>query len=291
MRVVEAGRVEAGEEIVKVSTGPEAMTVGEIDAVLYLPGHAADRVEKALRIPALSPGWQTSMRALQEQAVNGAASATGSAGLTTAATSPPPAWPGFRLLDVVSVAAESKDVLSLSLASRDGEALSSPLPGQYLTVKVRTAGNSAALTRNYSLSGDPGAGRYRISVKNEPYGKASHHLHTRVRVGDALDVAAPRGTFTLLDTETPVVLISAGVVVTPLLAMLHAIASHRRGRRVQWLHVARNRAEHAFAAEVRRVVEALPNAVSTVYYSQPGQDDRPGKDYTVAGPAHHATHP
>ncbi|MFD4790527.1 MOSC domain-containing protein [Streptomyces sp. NPDC058459] len=283
LRVVQEGRVQAGEEIVKVSTGPEAMTVEEIDAVLYLPGHTMEQVERALRIPALSPGWHSSMEALREQAANGAVAGTGSAGLTTAATGPPPAWGGFRALGVASVEAESREVVSLSLASPDGAALPRPLPGQYLTVRVRVDGEDAPLIRNYSLSGDPGADRYRISVKHEPHGQVSHHLHTRVRAGDELDVAAPRGTFTLPDADTPVVLMSAGVGVTPVLAMLHAVAARGGERRVQWLHVARSRAEHAFAAEVAELIERLPNAESTVYYSRPGQDDVPGVDYTVAG--------
>lgn len=129
LRVIEEGEVEAGQEIVKVSSGPEAMTVEEIDRVLYLPGHTREQVERALRIPALSPGWQTSMRALLAQADAGTAAGSGSAGLTAAATAPPPAWQGFRPLTVTRVQPESHSVFSLSLAAVDGSPCRPDGPG------------------------------------------------------------------------------------------------------------------------------------------------------------------
>lgn len=140
LRVLEEGEVEAGQEIVKVSTGPEAMTVEEIDRVLYLPGHTRRQVERALRIPALSPGWWASMEALLDQEDNGAAGTSGSAGLNAAATAPRPAWPGFRPLVVTRIQPESRSVFSLSLAAPDGSDLPTALPGQFVTVKVPTEG-------------------------------------------------------------------------------------------------------------------------------------------------------
>ncbi|MFD9283004.1 MOSC domain-containing protein [Streptomyces mirabilis] len=123
LRIVEEGEVEAGQEIVKVSTGPEAMTVEEIDRVLYLPGHTREQVERALRIPALSPGWQGSMRILLDQSDGARGGGSGSAGLNAAATAPPPAWPGFRPLTVTHIQPESRTVFSLHLAAMDGSAL------------------------------------------------------------------------------------------------------------------------------------------------------------------------
>ncbi|MCD0484138.1 MOSC domain-containing protein [Streptacidiphilus sp. ASG 303] len=283
LRVIEEGEVEAGQEIIKVSGGPEAMTVEEIDGVLYLPGHTRAQVERALRIPALSPGWQGSMRTLLEQADAAPGTSSGSAGLTAAAGAPPPAWPGFRPLVVTDIRPESRSVFSVFLASADGAALPSALPGQFLTVKVRREGGAPALIRSYSLSGEPGTGVYRISVKVEPHGVASNHLRTHLRVGDSLDVAAPRGTFRLTEGGTPVVLLSAGVGVTPVLAMLHALARSRSGRQVWWLHVARNGAEHPFAQEVHDLVASLADARSYVYYSRPDAEDSQGSDYTEAG--------
>ncbi|MBW8800136.1 MAG: MOSC domain-containing protein [Streptomyces sp.] len=283
LRVIEEGEVEAGQAITKVSTGPEAMTVEEIDGVLYLPGHTREQVERALRIPALSPGWQSSMQTLLDQADGEGGASSGSAGLSTAATAPPPAWPGFRPLTVTHIRSESRTVFSLHLAAADGSALPAALPGQFLTVKVRPEGGVPPLIRSYSLSGEPGTGAYRISVKVEPHGAASNELRAHIRVGDQLEAAAPRGTFYLTAGDNPVVLLSAGVGVTPVLAMLHALARDRSTRQVWWLHGARDGTEHPFARESRDLIAALPNARSTVYYSRPAAGDRLGVDYAEGG--------
>src|SRR5512142_352994 len=110
-RVLREGAVRAGDEIVRVARGPQAMTVAEVDALLYLPGHPVEQVRRALLIPALSEGWQASFRELAAQADGGRGG--GNAGL--AAASPPPAWPGFRPLTVTAIQRESKSVISLVL--------------------------------------------------------------------------------------------------------------------------------------------------------------------------------
>ncbi|MGW8877603.1 MOSC domain-containing protein [Streptomyces mirabilis] len=281
LRVVEEGEVEAGQEIVKVSTGPEAMTVEEIDRVLYLPGHTREQVERALRIPALSPGWQGSMKILLDQS-DGDGARSGSAGLNAAATARPPAWPGFRPLTVTHIQPESRTVFSLHLAAMDGSGLPAALPGQFITVKVQSEGDVPPLIRSYSLSGEPGTGTYRISVKVEPHGAASNELRAHIHVGDHVEAAAPRGTFCLADGDNPVVLLSAGVGVTPVLAMLHTLARDHSTRQVWWLHGARDGTEHPFAKESRDLIAALPNAKSTVYYSRPTDTDRQGVDYLEA---------
>ncbi|WP_075033448.1 MOSC and FAD-binding oxidoreductase domain-containing protein [Streptomyces mirabilis] len=281
LRVVEEGEVEAGQEIVKVSTGPEAMTVEEIDRVLYLPGHTREQVERALRIPALSPGWQGSMKILLDQP-DGDGGRSGSAGLNAAATARPPAWPGFRPLTVTHIQPESRTVFSLHLAAMDGSVLPAALPGQFITVKVQPEGDVPPLVRSYSLSGEPGTGTYRISVKVEPHGAASNELRAHIQVGDHLEAAAPRGTFCLADGDNPVVLLSAGVGATPVLAMLHTLARDHSTRQVWWLHGARDGTEHPFAKESRDLIAALPNAKSTVYYSRPTDTDRQGVDYLEA---------
>jgi ferredoxin-NADP reductase/MOSC domain-containing protein YiiM len=284
LRVIEEGEVEAGQEIVKVSTGPEAMTVEEIDRVLYLPGHTRKQVERALRIPALSPGWQSSMQTLLAQADGDAAGgSSGIAGLTAAAGAPPPAWPGFRPLTVTHVQPESHSVFSVSLAAVDGSVLPAGLPGQFLTVKVAAERNAPPLIRSYSLSGEPDTGTYRISVKVEPHGAAGNHLRAHLRTGDTLESAAPRGTFCLSDGDNPVVLLSAGIGVTPVLAMLHALAHEGSTRQVWWLHGARDGTEHPFAQESRELIRHLPNARSIVFYSKPAPGDRQGVDYAEAG--------
>src|SRR4029453_5707750 len=123
--------------------------------------------------------------------------------------------------------------------------------------------------RSYSLSGVPDAARYRITVQEEPRGIASTYLSTRLRTGDVLDVSAPRGAFTLRHGDGPVVLLSAGVGVTPVLAMLHALAAQASPRPVWWIHGARNRLDHPFAREVRDLLANLPRARSHIRYSRP----------------------
>jgi ferredoxin-NADP reductase/MOSC domain-containing protein YiiM/ferredoxin len=270
-RVLHEGEVRAGDDIVKVSDGPERMTVSEVDALLYLPGHRRDRIERTLRIPALSPGWQGSFRSILA-----APPATGNAGLTTA--SPPPAWAGFRPLRVTAITPESSTITSVRLADPDGTPVPAPRPGQFLTVRL-----SSGLIRSYSLSGRPGAAEYRISVKREPHGAASGYLHTQVHPGDLIDAAAPRGTFVLSPAPTPVLLISGGVGATPVLAMLHALAAERSPRAVWWLQAARDGAERPFATEAAALLADLPRAHSHVCLSRPGPADRLGVDYDSAG--------
>ena len=279
LRVLREGAVQAGDDIVKIASGPEGMTVAEIDALLYLPGHPRERVQRALRIPALPAGWRDSFRAMLGQA--GAPGGAGNAGLT--AVSPPPAWPGFRPLVVTAIERESESVVSVHLADPDGTAVPPALPGQFLT--LRLAGGNAAppLLRSYSLSGAPGTGSYRISVKREPHGAGSRFVHTRVHAGDVLDAAAPRGTFILQPGDSPVLLISAGVGATPVLAMLHALAGARSARDVWWLHGARNRAEEPFAEESRSLLARLPRGHRHICYTRPGPGDAEGRDYQAEG--------
>jgi ferredoxin-NADP reductase len=277
--VLREGQVQAGDEIVKVAAGAEAMTVAEVDALLYLPGHTRDRVQRALRIPALPDGWRASFQALLGQPESGGAA--GNAGLT--AVSPPPAWPGFRPLAVSAVEPESASVVSVYLADPGGRAVPPALPGQFLTLRLPAGPDARPLLRSYSLSGAPGAGSYRISVKREPHGRGSKYVHAKVRAGDRLEAAAPRGTFILQPGEEPVLLISAGVGATPVLAMLHALAATGSGRDVWWLHGARSRAEEPFAAEARSLLAGLASGHRHVCYSHPGAGDVEGRDYQTRG--------
>jgi ferredoxin-NADP reductase/MOSC domain-containing protein YiiM len=279
-RVLREGTVQAGDEIVQVAAGPEPMTVAEVDALLYLPGHTRERIQRALRIPALPDGWKASFQAMLGQPGAGGG-ATGNAGL--AAVSPPPAWPGFRPLAVTAVEPESASVVSVHLADPGGGAVPPALPGQFLTLRLPVSPGAQPLLRSYSLSGAPGAGSYRISVKREPHGVGSQFIHTRIRAGDRLEVAAPRGTFVLQPGETPVLLISAGVGATPVMAMLHALAAARSGRDIWWLHGARSRAEEPFAAESRSLLSALASGHRHICYSRPGPGDAHGRDYQTLG--------
>ncbi len=275
-RVLEEGEVQAGDKIVKLLAGPEQMTVADVDALLYLPGHTRQGLLRALRIPALSPGWQGSFRALLNEEPG-----SGNAGLTVA--SPPPAWPGFRDLTVTAITRESDSAVSIRLEDPSGAPLPPARPGQYLTLRVQPDKGQRALLRNYSLSGPPGAAYYRVTVKLERDGVASGYLNTHLAVGDQLDVGAPRGTFILDQTHVPVLLISAGIGATPVLAMLQALAQERTDREIWWLYGGRDGHEHPFAAETRALLATLPNARAYVFYSRPGPDDVKGRDFDSAG--------
>jgi ferredoxin-NADP reductase/MOSC domain-containing protein YiiM len=279
LRVLEEGEVEAGDEIVQVGSGPERMSVAEIDALLYMSPHPREQLERALRIPALSGGWRGSLSKLLAQAQSGARS--GNAGL--AAVSAPPAWAGFRTLRVLRKIGESSSVTSLVLQSIDELPLAAALPGQFVVLRLRPAPGAPALLRSYSLSGEASERAYRISVKREPHGVAGAFLDDKVEIGDVLEVSAPRGNFTLRPGDGPVVLLSAGVGVTPVIAMLHALAAQTSPREVWWLHGARHGREHPFAEEAKTLLDALPHGHRHIRYSAPDPADRPNVDYDAIG--------
>jgi ferredoxin-NADP reductase/MOSC domain-containing protein YiiM len=278
-RVLREGEVGAGDEIVKVGEAKERMTVTEINALLYSSHHPREGLERALRIEALSPGWHWSLEALLQGPARAAGG--GNAGLAPAPAAHPVA-PGFRPLAVTAIDQESADVLSLSMRDPEGRPLPAALPGQYLVLRIRADGN-APLYRSYSLSGPVSTKCYRISVKIEPDGVVGTYVRDHIRVGDVLDVSSPRGSFVLQSGERPVVLLSAGIGATPVLAMLHELAAARSTRPVLWLHAARDRQHHPFATEVRRLISALAGGRSYVCYSRRGPDDRMGEDFDAAG--------
>jgi ferredoxin-NADP reductase len=150
-------------------------------------------------------------------------------------------------------------------------------------LRLRANGGGPPLFRSYSLSGPLSTERYRISVKIEPNGAAGTYLREHIRVGNVLDVSLPRGSFILESGERPVVLLSAGIGATPVLAMLYALAAAHSTRPVLWLHAARDRQHHPFAAEVRRLVLTLSHGRSYVCYSRPGSRDRMGEDFDATG--------
>jgi len=277
-RVVEEGEVEAGDEIVQVAAGPEHMSVFAINALLYTPGHPRNQLERALRIPALSVGWRASFQALLEQGDT----TTGNAGLT-ATSGPPPAWSGFRPLRVSHKIRESSNVISLVLESVDGRPLAAPLPGQFIVLRMRPTLCAPALMRSYSLSNEPNTERYRVSIKREPQGAAGAYIDDKLQAGDVVDVGAARGSFTLRPGDSPVVFLSAGIGVTPVLAMLHALAAIASLREIWWLYGARDRREHPFIEEMRALLEVLPHSHSHICYSSPRPEDRAGLDFNTRG--------
>jgi ferredoxin-NADP reductase len=234
------------------------VTVADADALLYLPGRDMAKLRVAAEVPALSPGWQQSFRDLlasDGQAVPAGASASAE-----------PAWPGFRTLRVIKVVPETPAVSSIYLADPDGNPLPSVRAGQYLTIRVTGAGPPAPV-RSYSLSSAPNTGTYRISVKREPDGAASTYLNNDLQPGASMEVAAPRGEFILDPGPSPVVLLSAGIGVTPVLSMLHHLVDQRSTRDIWWIHAARGPKEDALAGETKSLLASLPNPHVHLFYS------------------------
>jgi ferredoxin-NADP reductase/DMSO/TMAO reductase YedYZ heme-binding membrane subunit len=195
----------------------------------------------------------------------------------------PPAGAVFRRYRVAACRPESETVCSFELVPTGWKRLSAPQPGQFVTVRADVPG-AGRIVRSYSVSSAPGRRALRISVKRERGGLMSEHLHTSLDVGATVELAGPGGRFVLgADEMRPIVLISAGIGATPVLAMLHSLAAQASQREVWWVHGARNGREHAFRAEVPELVARLPNARMHVCYSRPDGGDVLGRDFDAQG--------
>ncbi len=279
-RVLQEGQVGAGDDIVKIADGQERTTVAEVDALLYLPGHSSEQLQRALRVPALSKGWQSSFQAMLRQDLSPKA-AVGNPGLANEEQAP--AWPGFRQMRIANISKESDSVTSFILLPIDGQPLPLFQAGQFVVLRLQFDGNRQPVLRSYSLSDLPVPDHLRISVKNEPNGIGSSFLCSRTREGDVLDVSAPRGSFTLRPSQSPVVLLSAGVGATPVMSMLHTLAAERSQREVWWIYGARNRVHHPFAAESRSLLKQLARGRGYIVYSTPAAIDQVGTDFDAPG--------
>lgn len=203
------------------------------------------------------------------------------AALYRAHAAAPGGWTGWRAFRVESVRDESAEVRSFWLVPADGGPVMPHRPGQYLGFRVALPGGPT-LTRNYSISCAPNARAYRISVKRErrtglPEGIVSNWLHAEAGTGTVLAVAAPAGEF-VLEGEGPVVLASGGVGLTPLLSMAETLAAETPARPVLWAHGTRDRGSHAFAAELRALVERAPGLTLATFYEGLAADAPLGAD-------------
>ena len=279
-RVLQEGEVGAGDDIVKTTDGPERISVADIDALLYLPGHSSEQLQRALRIPALSKGWQSSFQAILQQDLSSKTTA-GNPGL--AHEEQASTWPGFRQMRVANIHKESDSVTSFVLAPSDGQPLPVCQAGQFVVLRLLVDPGKPPILRSYSLSDLPAADHFRISVKSEVNGIGSSFLCNRAREGDALDVTAPRGSFTLRLGQNPVVLLSAGVGATPVMSMLHALAAGKSQREIWWIYGARNRVDHPFAKESRSLLKQLSRGRGYIVYSKPAATDQVGTDFDAPG--------
>jgi ferredoxin-NADP reductase/MOSC domain-containing protein YiiM len=278
-RVLQEGEVGAGDEIVKMVDGPERITVAEVDGLLHLPGHSSKELQRALRVPALSKGWQGSFQAMLQQDLS-SKTEVGNQGL--AYEEQAPAWPGFRQMRIASTHKESDNVTSFVLEPLDGQPLGKFQAGQFVVLRLLVDPSKPPVLRSYSLSDLPAADHLRISVKSELNGIGSSFLN-RAREGDVMDVSAPRGSFTLRPRLSPAVLLSAGVGATPVMSMLHTLASEKSQREVWWIYGARNRADHPFAEESRSLLKQLSRGRGCIVYSRPTAGDQIGADFDSPG--------
>lgn len=198
---------------------------------------------------------------------------------------------GFRGLKVVAKIPESSLVTSFHLQAADGSALPAFRPGQFLVFKIPSTDAKGHVLRNYSLSGNPDdRSHYRISVKREPSagaglpaGFSSNYLHDHISVGDMLTVDGPRGDFVLDETSArPVVLLSGGVGLTPMVAMLHALA-RRSARRTLFLHACENGDVHALRDEVNTLISLRAGLSAQVSYRTPNAADRAANHFHSEG--------
>jgi ferredoxin-NADP reductase/MOSC domain-containing protein YiiM len=279
-RVLQEGEVGAGDDIVRIADGPEKMTVADTDALLYLPGHSSEQLQRVLRIPALSKGWQGSFQAMLRQDLSPKTTA-GNPGLANEAQAP--AWPGFRQMRVANIHKESDSVTSFVLSPIDGQPLPVFQAGQFVVLGLLVDPGKPPVLRSYSLSDLPAVDHLRVSVKSELHGVGSSFLCNRAREGDRLDVSAPRGSFTLGPGQNPVVLLSAGVGATPVMSMLHSLAAERSQREIWWIYGARNSAEHPFAEESRSLLKHLSRGRGYIVYSRPAAIDQVGADFDATG--------
>ncbi|MEO0363166.1 MAG: pyridoxamine 5'-phosphate oxidase family protein, partial [Pseudomonadota bacterium] len=190
---------------------------------------------------------------------------------------------GQRRFKVVGKIRESEDVASFRLAPVDGLPVEGFEAGQHLPIELVVPGRPGTVKRTYSLSGAPGAEDYRLSVKREPHGVASRFLHDAVAPGDVLYARRPSGEFVVPCSRCPLVLVSAGVGLTPMVAMLHAAAAEPGERPVWYAHAARDGARHALKEEVDALIKTKSVFKRHVVYSRPRAEDRLDRDYDAAG--------
>ena len=279
-RVLQEGEVGAGDDIVRITDGPERISVAEIDALLYLPGHSSEQLQRALQIPALSKGWQGSFQAMLQQDLS-SSTAAGNPGLANEEQAP--AWPGFRPMRVTGIQKESESVTSFVLAPIDGQPLSLCQAGQFVVLRMLVDAGKPPVLRSYSLSDLPAADHFRISVKRELNGIGSSFLCVHTQQGNVLEVSAPHGSFTLRPGQNPVVLLSAGVGVTPVMSMLHTLVAQSSQNEIWWIYGARNRADHPFREESRSLLKQLSRGREYIVYSRPAATDQVGTDFDAPG--------
>uniref|UniRef100_UPI003BA02FC3 NO-inducible flavohemoprotein n=1 Tax=Aeromonas jandaei TaxID=650 RepID=UPI003BA02FC3 len=193
-------------------------------------------------------------------------------------------WQGTRTFIIKEKRTESELITSFLLTPQDGKPVLTFQPGQYLSIKLVHPELEHHEIRQYSLSDAPNGRDYRISVKREPQGQVSNLLHDRLQAGDKIEVMPPTGDFYLkADSQTPVVLLSAGVGLTPMMSMLNQLLASDHQADVTWLHACEHGRVHAFREDIRSKISQHTNLVSRVWYREPAESDKQGEDYDYSG--------
>lgn len=275
-RVIEEGDVGAGDSIEPVTSDPRRLTVKAVNDLLFFDTENLDGAREALSIPALSHGWKESF---EERLAKADISRQ--------------TKEGFRPFRVERRVTESETITSFYLVPADGKPLEIFLPGQFLTFRLNIPTQPKPVMRTYSLSDAPCRDHYRVSIKREvapptipdaPPGLSSNFFHDQVTPGTLLEVAPPRGKFHLdPESDRALVLLSAGVGLTPMVAMAGAVVQSRTKRQVWFIHGARNGREHAMGRHMRDLAERNDNLHVHIRYSRPRDTDVAGRDYDSAG--------
>ncbi len=275
-RVLEEGEVGAGDTIERVKGDPIGMTIVEVNKLMYFDKDNLDGFRKTLDVKALSPGWRVTFEGRIAKAK------------TSAVTQEK-----YRTFVVDRKEPESGIITSFYLVPEDGKPLAPFLPGQFLPLKLDIPGQFKPVLRTYSLSDSPGKNYYRLTIKREPAppdrpdvypGVSSTYFHDSVKKGSKLLAKSPRGRFTLdPNNETPVVLLSAGVGLTPMISMLNAIVESGSKRPTWFIHGSRNKRVHAMSENVRRVAAEHENVRAHIRYSEPLPEEKVGRDYDDKG--------
>lgn len=183
-------------------------------------------------------------------------------------------WRGTRAFRISAIDRQSSVIKSITFEPVDGLPVADYLPGQYVALYLQPDGFVYQQIRQYSLTQLPDGQRYRIAVKREAQGTVSGWLHDNAQIGDVISLAAPAGDFYLrVEPEMPVSLISAGVGLTPMLAMLHALAAAQHPSQVNWLHATEKGEQHAFRDEVTRTGGQLSHFSQRIWYREPADLD------------------
>jgi ferredoxin-NADP reductase/MOSC domain-containing protein YiiM len=278
LRVIEEGEIGAGDGIERVDTDGRSVTIAEFIHVYLHETHEPDSLRRVLASRELGDAWRIYLEKMLAKAEP---------------TLGPSGWEGYRTFVVNRKVPESETITSLYLVPEDREPLPPFKPGQFLTFRLEIAGQSKPITRTYTISDRPNPDYFRLSIKREtppahrpdaPPGLSSNYFHDHVEPGTKLCVKAPRGEFWLdPGDDSPVVLVSAGVGLTPMISMINAIVAAGSKRPVWFIHGTHSSREHAMGEHLRRLAAEHDNVHLHVRYSRPEPRDVEGQDHDGIG--------